>query len=150
MIWSRLKKATESLFEPALRIRVALRSTNYRQAHDQEGRVWITVDGEEIWSASDRAFYVLERERMMLGKTQAEVREDLMTEGIFKQSTFYDTLEEYVQSGVDRNLESRNPLHRALSVLDRRVGARRLREKDISAEHPLVRRLYDLRMSVAK
>jgi hypothetical protein len=47
MQWSQMKKQVESFFAPSVAGRVELRSTSYRRSHDGEGRVWITLDGEE-------------------------------------------------------------------------------------------------------
>lgn len=48
--WSQLKKAVESHFADKVRGRVELRAAGYRRAYEQEGRGYITLDGEEIWT----------------------------------------------------------------------------------------------------
>ena len=48
MQWSKLKSQVEGLFADRVQGRVRLHSTKYRRMHDQEGRAWITLDGEEI------------------------------------------------------------------------------------------------------
>jgi hypothetical protein len=48
MIWSKLKKQLEDFICPCLKDRVEFWVTNYRKAHDQMGRAYITVDGKEV------------------------------------------------------------------------------------------------------
>lgn len=45
--WSKAKKQLKSLMCDSLRLRVDFHVINYRKAHDQLGRVVITVDKEE-------------------------------------------------------------------------------------------------------
>lgn len=48
MRWSKLKKQLEDFICPCLKGRVEFWITNYRKAHDQMGRTYITVDGKEV------------------------------------------------------------------------------------------------------
>jgi len=48
MRWSKLKKQLEDFICPSLKGRVEFWVTNYRKAHDQMGRAYITVDGREV------------------------------------------------------------------------------------------------------
>ncbi len=48
MRWSKLKKQLEDFICPCLKGRVEFWITNYRKAHDQMGRAYITVDGKEV------------------------------------------------------------------------------------------------------
>lgn len=48
MKWSGLKKQLEDFICPSLKGRVEFWITNYRKAHDQLGRAYITVDGKEV------------------------------------------------------------------------------------------------------
>lgn len=146
MIWSQLKKRVEALFAPELQGRVQLRTTNYRGARDDAGRGYITLDGVEIWSMSDLEFFKAERERMRSGESQDEIDRQLLAEGVCSQAEFYRSLESYLNSNVAENLTARDMIRRALSMVDRRVGKRRLEQMDVSNEHPVVRQLYKLRV----
>lgn len=44
------KKRVGSFFHDSVKGRLELRSTNYRGAHDEEGRGYITFDKREVWS----------------------------------------------------------------------------------------------------
>ena len=149
MIWSQLKKRVEALLLPEFQGRVELRSTNYRGAHDDAGRGYITLDGIEIWSMSDLEFFKIEYGRINAGESQDTVDDDLLAQGICSQAGFYRSLEAYLNSSVDENLEAKDMVRRALSMLDRRVGKRRLSSMDITNEHPVVQQFYVLRNGLA-
>lgn len=146
MIWSRLKKSVEALFIPELHGRVELRSVNYRGADDQMGRGYITVDGTEIWSMADSEFFKARRERGAGGESHAAVDADLLAKGISTQEKFYRSLEQYLNSSPEEDLASDDMARRALCMIDRRVGARRLAAIDVENEHPIVQQLYRLRL----
>lgn len=63
MQWSKLRTQVEDLFADCVRGRVRFHSTRYRRMHDQEGRAWITIDGQEIinmpWPAPQKLFQSL-------------------------------------------------------------------------------------------
>lgn len=153
-MWSKLKKTVEALFAPEVYGRVELRSTNYRHAHDQQGRGYITVDGKEVWDMATFAFWNTERPRIdkMVAETglhpadaQSLIGEQLKAEGHYSHGGYRRALEAYLNASIDENLESTDTLRRALAMLDRRVGRRRLASMDVSAEHPMVRFFHDLR-----
>jgi hypothetical protein len=50
-----------------------------------------------------------------------------------------------VSSSLEDALASPSPFIRALALLDRRVGKRRLRLMEVENEHPIVRELFALR-----
>jgi len=55
-------------------------------------------------------------------------------------------MEQWAGLSLDDALVSENPIVRALSMVDRRLGKRRLRQIDLTnGEHPLVRMLFRLR-----
>ncbi len=120
MRWSQLKTNLEALRAPALKKRVGLHQARYRYTLEEVGRIWVTIDGREIAS--------------------------------FDTSSQYDDyqaladLKAYLRISIDDALKTDTPLVRALAVIDRRLGKRRLRSLDVgSDEHPLVRELYRLR-----
>lgn len=47
-LWSKLKKRLDSLVCDSLKGRVNFTVTNYRRAHDQLGRAFVTVDKKEV------------------------------------------------------------------------------------------------------
>lgn len=120
MRWSRLKSSLDALRAPAVRDRVALYQARYRYTREEVGRIWVTIDGREVASFDSYAPY-----------------DDYQA---------LADLEAYLAIPIDEALASPSPLLRALAVVDRRVGKRRLRALDIGpAEHALVRELYALR-----
>ena len=156
MIWSKLKKRIEALFAPTMFGRVELRSTRFRHAHDRAGRGYITVDGKEVWQMSTPQTWTMGAQRVSEAIMQTgeslwtawpRVYADLENEGVFEQETFYQALEDYLNSTVEDNLRAANPLRRALAMLDRRIGQRRLASMDVSGEHPMVRYFHELRTS---
>ena len=48
--WSAIVKAWEPFLAASLAGRLELHATHYRGAHDEEGRAWVTLDGEQILS----------------------------------------------------------------------------------------------------
>src|SRR5690349_4043454 len=146
MQWSRLKKAVESLFAASVAGRVELRLTNYRHVHDGEGRGWITVDRTEVHQFSTLQYYVesnhlvgelreingttdwrVPDQREGYREAQAQGDAILLARGIAHQGWYVRSLESYLQLSVDEALAGDNFLHRALGVLDRRLGKRRLK-----------------------
>jgi len=167
MQWSKAKRRAESLLAPSVAGRVALRVTGYRAAHDAEGRGWITVDGEEAWSFCTLRYFV-EHNKLAHGIRVANrgtdfrdpVQSDayyaagnkadaiLEQRGVVSRSYFQAAVERYPDLPVDEALVSNNLVHRALAVLDRRLGKRRLGKLEFRTdEHPLVMGLYRFRCS---
>jgi len=155
MRWSKLKKRTEALFAPCVRGRVELRATTYRRAADKMGRGYITIDGEEAWNAPDAAWWAKERDKIAhvagrdgLTPPQAQplAWDELAREGVHSLGGFYVALEKFCDGDVEANLRADDVLLRALAMCDRRVGKRRLAAMEVEGEHPLVQRLYELRI----
>jgi hypothetical protein len=137
MRWSKLKQRVEATFADGVRGRVELRTTRYEKAHDRYGRSWITVDGREIVNMANQ---------LPCGDTIADASADRFDAGVF---TGYDlplAMREYLTLSIDAALASPNPLVRALAVLDRRAGRRRLARIDPADEVPLVRDLLEFRL----
>jgi len=168
MQWSKAKRRAEALFAPLLAGRVELRSTRYRRTHDAEGRGWLTIDGVEAWSFCTLRYYV-EKNKLESGlraanrafdfRKQAE-RDDyyaaaeqaqaiLERKGLVSKHFFESAVEDYPALSVAAALNSDNFVHRALAMLDRRLGHRRLATLALRTdEHPLVEGLYRFRCSV--
>jgi hypothetical protein len=154
---------------PELTRRVDFHLTRYRGAHDQVGRAWITIDGEQVLDAS---FYVWMRAynaaveeahrlypneepaylTMQVGYklySRTERATQLLSErAIHETSHLYEAFRSYPSLSIADALASPNPLIRALAMLDRRLGQRTLAKiKVTSDDHPLLRRFYELRVS---
>jgi hypothetical protein len=130
MKWSKLKATVESRFADELRGRVRLHTTEYRH-YSSQGRAWITIDGEEIinmpasidWQLMDKE----EKDsRLGLRRLSRAVRV-------------------YPELSINEILNSEDSVVRAIGMLDRRLGKRRLAKLDVSDEPPLVKILYLVR-----
>jgi hypothetical protein len=165
MQWSKLKTRVEAYFAPAVAGRVELRTTNYRHVHDGMGRGWITIDGREIHNFCTLRHWI-ERNALAAGireangatdwtdpaqasayyEAGAQTMEILEKRGILCQGGFESALASYLTLSVDDALASDYLVHRALAVLDARLGKRRLRSIELRGdEQPLVRELLDFR-----
>jgi hypothetical protein len=160
MRWSKLRTSIEALMAESVRGRVGLRVTRYRRCHDQDGRAWITLDGKEIVNMprecklygemhkraaflagekSDSCSYDLYKPYM------DEAERQLHEEGVFWQGDLGDAMFYAANMPIAKILSSESALVRALGMLDRRLGKRRLAALDMSKEAPLVRLLYEFR-----
>lgn len=160
MRWSQLKSNLDALRAPALGQRVALHQARYRYTREEVGRIWITVDGREIVSF-DTSSYLRRHAQLRAGLEQSmggagadstglepdkRATEMLRESGQYGDYQALDDLEAYLSLSIEDALVSPSPLIRALAVIDRRVGKRRLRTLDAGTlEHELVRELYRLR-----
>ena len=154
MQWSKRKKIVESFFSEVVKGRVELRSTRYRDSHDEEGRGSITFDKKEIWKMCTVSFYSTEfdrineivcRENVTQYEAQKIAHEELVREGEINQYTFYDSLDEYSHNSIESSLTSKNLLIRCLAMLDSRVGKRRLMTYDLTQESEKVLQFYKIR-----
>jgi hypothetical protein len=165
MQWTKLKKQVEQRFAPSVAGRVELRTTSYRHAHDSAGRGWITVDKREVHNFCTLKYCVEhsilasdireansatdwrdpdQRAGYYEGGDQADAI--LEKRGVVTQSWYEDSLQDFLSLSIEDALRSENFLHRALGMLDARLGKRRLRALELGqAEHPLVRRFLALR-----
>jgi len=158
MRWSKLKQRIEGFFSDAVRGRIEVHAARYRKAHDRLGRVWITIDKEEIinmcstkaWIAHDEAG--IESMDKAGGGTDAfwegwhAAKPTLEDQSVFWQEDFYEAAFGYLNTSIDGALASGSPLVRALCMLDRRLGKQRLAKLRIENEHPLVQRLLRFRL----
>jgi hypothetical protein len=48
--WSKLKLRIKSFIAPELRDRIDFHLTSYRKSHDGADKVWITIDGERVFT----------------------------------------------------------------------------------------------------
>ena len=164
MQWSQLKKRVESLFAVAVKGRVELRTTQYHNAPDLMGRGWITSDGREAANMCSFTHLVsLGREAQRLRKASGcedyqdpqqcegyyqaydQAQATIRAKGVFARYEFHHALLAYLDMSMNAILASPNPLIRAIGMLDRRFGKRRLALMDSAKEHPLVQQLLRFR-----
>jgi len=165
MQWSKLKQMIEHRMCDSLAGRVELHYARYRHAHDGHGRLWITIDGREVESVSfHRAAAARSHLAQGLREANAHVvaqdpefraafrdgwapaMEITRRQGVVTEFEFHEELERFLSLSVKEALASANPLIRALVVVDRRLGKRRLLALGKEAlDHPLIRELYALR-----
>jgi len=160
MQWSKLRSQVEDLFADSVKGRVRLHSTRYRKMHDQEGRAWITIDGEEIVNMPHIFEWLYQRDRRAADLAGVELgmnnwqdyapklrdaEKELHQESVFWQGDLGDAMFGYLHSSIDDILTSDDVLIRAIGMLDRRVGKRRLSTLAETIDHPLVRLLHVFR-----
>ena len=160
MQWSKLRSQVEDLFADSVKGRVRLHSTRYRKMHDQEGRAWITIDGEEIVNMPHIFKWLYERDRRAAELSGVEpsmqtwedyaskwraAEKELRQESVFWQGDLGDAMFGYLHTSIDDILTSENVLVRAIGMLDRRVGKRRLATFAENINHPLVGLLHTFR-----
>lgn len=122
MKWSKLKKKLESTLAANVAGRIQFHTTRYRQAHDQMGRSWITVDGTEITNMQH-----------LSGAAAAESPSRVHA-GVFAAYDLPEAMAEFLNMSIDSALVSENTLIRALAVVDRRTGKRRIQSMTPSEE----------------
>ncbi|XWN29814.1 MAG: hypothetical protein ROR55_20260 [Devosia sp.] len=139
-------------------------STRYRNAHDQEGEAWITIDKTLVHSMGTLTYLValyerssqLQRERDCLDWRDGvqieayraihdDVKRTLKSEGIIPLWEFNDALSKYINSPLEQILNSDQIIVRALGMFDKRLGKRRLRTMDVSNEHEIVQGFFRIR-----
>jgi hypothetical protein len=122
----------------------------YRKAYEGRGRAWLTVDGGEVASFCEFDFENAWRNegrregatgRPLTNSAHATIR----AAGVRDKTDLLDAMGTCIGSSIDELLASPDPLVRALAMLDRRLGKRRLAKLDVTSEHLLVAELHRLR-----
>ena len=139
MRWSKLEQQVEAMFADGVRGRVEVRTTRYAKAHDRFGRSWITVDGREVANMSNY---------LACGDEIADGNPARFDAGVFAGYDLPNAMREYLGLSIDDAIASPNPLVRALAVLDRRAGERRLARIDAAKEAPIVAGFLAVRKGV--
>jgi hypothetical protein len=151
--WSKLKQMVEARLAPELRGRLAVQMTRYRRAHDDEGELWLALDGRKIYGSS---YYGFVKQRSLeqdadallpLARTSCELETSLVANGVVDHMALTKALFESLSQPLEEMLASVHPLVRAMAVSDARCGKRRLRKIDVTAEHELVAALHAQRIS---
>ena len=157
MIWSKLKKSIEALLADSVKEHLQLHLTRYGPGVSSlMNRAWVTWDGEEISTFSTiqwlRARNLLateiaeEGEQRGVSDVLRRDKDPLEQRGVYSRDDFYDAAVEYIGLSIEDALQSPNPVIRALSMFDRRLGKRRLLTMHFKeADFSLVRQWYQLR-----
>lgn len=149
MIWSKLKKKFQETLSDSLRKRLAFHTTKYSKRCTCCGRLWIEFDHHLIFDTNCVNFHNAANELMHLDNLERdEARIKLNNQDIFSQYDFYKAMENYLNYSIDEAINSKQPAIRALAMLDRRLGKRRLIKMDMTTETNLVKRLFQLRCDV--
>ena len=135
--WSKLRARLLDLLAPSMRGRVEYRLTKYRPGRHFGPRFWITLDGNEVFTAHNfwseiegNPFWTLSEENRCGDADYV-----------------FSTVRLYLDMDPHIALESTDPILRALAVVDRRIGMRTLAKLDlVNYDHPLVRVLHNARM----
>ncbi|WP_307338984.1 SF0329 family protein [Metabacillus malikii] len=162
--WSKAKKHLKSFTCESLKDRIDFHVINYRKAHDKLGRAVITVDKKEVLNmctiTSDIALINKESEirhkqdvdydvhnynqNLEIGIQAHNLVKD---EGIFAQYDFFDSLEQYFKSPIDKSLASTDMVIKILSLIDKRTGKRTLKKinEAIKNDNEVINYFYEIR-----
>ena len=150
MQWSKLKTRVKDFICPELRDRLDFHVTSYRESHDGADKVWITIDGEKIFSCKHYPHEWAGADAYYAGLRGEEIKSLLVKEEIHSPGNFGDAMRVYLDSPILEALESSDPLVKAFAIVDRRVGKRKFAKLEISdSEHSLVKAFYQLRCASA-
>ena len=151
--WSGIKNKLENDYLcPALRGRIQYFVTRYHEAHDQEGRAAIRLDGEEVLRSNYYDYRDKLWNRFNLLRDEPNdyqlAYESTLNDGCFDQRVFYHAFHIFDNQSIEESINSDNPLVRVLALLDRRLGKRRLltMKEKMEQELPWVRAFYTIRM----
>lgn len=147
MQWSKLKTRVKDFIHPELKDRIDFHLTSYRKSHDGADKIWITIDGEKVFSCKHYAYEFGEGELFWFqGKTYEEAEAILRENEIHRPADFGNAMRNYFDLPIAEALKSANPFIRAFAIVDSRTGKRALEKQDIGdSEHTLVKAFYDLR-----
>jgi len=162
MRWSKLKKKIEERFSSSLKNRVAINSTAYGNCSC--GHAWLTLDKKVVANFCTRAFYnramqdwgsMEYKNSRWVGnvpipeyvKDSQNLKYGEMDYGELSRQDAYQSCWEYIHElTIDQALASNDPLIQTLSVLDSRIGKRRLRNLGAEKLHPLAKRMLAIRL----
>jgi hypothetical protein len=149
MQWSKLKTRMKALIHPALSQRIDFHITSYRQSHDGVDKIWMTLDGVKFFNCGHYDFERAEWAGYHSGLNQREVAHWLAGQAIYSPNYVVESMRTYLDLSIEDALRSENPFIKALAMIDRRVGRRRIATIELQeAEHPLVKRFHELRLSI--
>jgi hypothetical protein len=143
MKWSKLKSEIENRFCESLKKRVSINSTAYGACSC--GHAWITLDKVIIANFCTRAYYNNESGQVTDNGKYDNLKN---TYGELSRQDIYESCWSYVHElSIEEALESEDPLIQTLSVIDKRVGKRRLVQLNAEEMHPLASHLFKERLT---
>ncbi|HBS85557.1 MAG: hypothetical protein A2W91_17250 [Bacteroidetes bacterium GWF2_38_335] len=156
MIWSKIRKELHDRLADNLKSRLNYHMTSYKNSTGYIGRAWITYDGVEVINFSNLETWseFKSLSNLTVGtnySTHSPVDESKRTEGLlmekgeFSKYDFGESAWQFINLDIESAIESENAILRALAVLDRRVGIKRLEKIEIKEKHPFVLNLIKLR-----
>jgi len=168
MIWSKRKKLLEELLADSLKGRIRYHVTRYGLGYSHtRTRAWITLDKQEVVSFSTIKWMIEhgelrtqlreisnvtngrdpeQRKAFYLAHDQATTI--LHQKELFSREDFDTATEKYVNLSIEDALASMDGIIRALAMLDRRLGKRRLSQLEFKpTEAQIARDFYTLRCS---
>ena len=150
MRWSKLKKNIESNFAESVKGRINIFATRYTIASFFMVRAWITIDKIEVanfstvdnynrfeWDAPEINKRITLDERNL---------ENIVEKGEFSRIDFLDACWSFTNLSIEESLLSDNPIIKSLAMIDKRLGKRRLKIIEKDELHPLVLKLFNLRI----
>jgi hypothetical protein len=161
MKWSKLRKKFKEFITPELKERIDVHMTCYHEAHDDYGEAWITLDGKKIFGGGYYHLYVTPiptdslndfsiqhafHEDFYNVQIKSKKVEEIMKHGVHETSHITNNIWNYINTPYEEALSSNNPIYKAFSLIDRRLGKRRFDKIQLNEfEHPLVIIFYYLR-----
>ncbi|MFC4306056.1 hypothetical protein ACFO1S_21735 [Cohnella boryungensis] len=161
-----MKEQIESRLCDSLKERVIFNSTRYRGTHDKVGRSWITFDDEIIhdfctvklrYKLNTIANKIREETNSLDWRNQEKDKgyyrayriadAEMGRQGIYNQFGFYKSIEEYLNLSIDEAMKSSNPIIKAISWFDKRLGKRRLLSTE-EDRHIMVNKFRNIRLKV--
>lgn len=149
MKWSKLKKTIEEKFADSVKNKIHLYTTRYTVGSNFMVRAWITINGEEIanfstpdnynkysWNTPDIDKRIPDEER---------IEGNAVEKGEFSRFEFFVSCNSFLNLSIDQALNGDDPIIKALAVIDKRFGKRRILSFDAEKEHPLVKYLFEFR-----
>lgn len=169
MKWTKVKRNIESLICDKLKHRLSIHLTQYNVSLGEQKRIWITLDKKEVFNASS-ANYLMEHDKLwteikketdkpfpyclyecfpeFIGKTNDSDYTTVILEdkSIFNVEVVYDAFTQYPQLSIDNALNSESVIIKAIAMLDKRLGKRKLKNLKYSSNvNPLILGFYKLR-----
>ena len=160
--WSAMRKVLEhENICDSLKGRVQYFVTRYRESHDQEGRVAVRLDGNEIFKSNFYDGEIKRREAWNeinaskgrptdYAESGEQMELEALNKGGFERLAFYNAFYRYQNSGINDSLQSSDPVVRLFAILDKRVGRRRLHKiiSEIEQQPIWLKPFYRLRLEL--
>ncbi len=155
--WSGIRHKLENDYlAESLKGRIQYYCTSYSKSPDHHGRASIRLDGKELisgcywnnWSKAGLFPHDATYEKRMT-ENFPYIDETALKLGVFSETCFYSSFEEFDNQSIEDSLKSDNLIIRIFAILDRRVGKRRLMKiySAINPEDEVFNMFYAIRMN---